>query len=187
MLDLEETVQTIRDGVETIGSLFEDPRSDWQPAFFALAEEQFIPMVFEGGDFTEEAKDGFSFAAVELTRMIRAEAAVFVASIWMVVKTDAAAGAAKDQADAFEREHGRRPQTYEEAGVVAPRDDPERIEAVLMHVIEPERVSMSWAEIMRSDDAPPQLGEWHHLEDEAEVTGRFSTPIQEQLRRNREA
>ena len=154
MLDLEETVDTIRDGIETIGSLFEDPQADWQPAFFALAEEQFIPMVFEGPDFTEEAKDGFAFAAVELTRMIGAEAAVFVASIWMVTLSDEAAQAAKDQRDAFIAEHGRSPRTYEEQGQARPAEDPRRVEAVLLTVIEAERVRMSWAEIHRSDGPP---------------------------------
>jgi hypothetical protein len=186
MLDLEETVDTIREGIETIGSLFEDPQADWQPAFFALAEDQFVPMVYDGPEFDEPHKDAFSWASAELVRQLRAEAAVFVASIWMVVLEEPASRAAKDQIEAFEREHGRRPRTYEEQGQTRPADDPSRVEAVLLTVIEPDRVRMSWAEIKRSKNAPPQLGEWQHLSDDAEVEGRFTTPVQEQLRLNRE-
>ena len=185
MEDLQGVVDTIRAGVEEIGARFEDPEADWQPVFFALSEQQFVPMVFEGSDFTEEAKDAFSWAATELMRVMQAEVAVFVASIWMVVLEKEAGLAATDQAKAFEAEHGRKPRTYEEAGAIAPRDDPRRVEAVLMHVIEPEQVSMSWAEIHRSTDAPPALGEWQHLAfADSSVEGRFTTPVQEQLRRN---
>jgi hypothetical protein len=178
---------TIRQGVELIGATFEKPDDDWVPAFFVLASTgTMIPMIFEG-PLDEPGKQKMVQAMVGLARQTRAYAAVFVASSWMTEFSDARGRALRDQHEAFIAEHGRAPETYEEQGIVSPSEAPDRFEAVTMTLYTADATVMSWAPIERHDDSPPTLGEWTVLDsDEAEIAGRLSEPVTEQLRRNQQ-
>ena len=65
-----------------------------------------------------------------------------------------------------------------------PSDSPDRIEAVMVSVIAPTRITTRHAEIIRDEVNPPTLSAWEQWGSDGAVvfTGRFTEPLQDALR-----
>jgi hypothetical protein len=187
-MDPIEVRERIKKSIEEIADGFEKHDDDFVPFFFIYADKYGlqplqVPPGLMGGD---RGKDALSVAMAQMVSATKAETAAFVSSVWMVHQSKEKAAATEEQRQAFIKEHGREPQTYEELGVSQPKYDPEHIEAVILSVMTAKGcVSFSTAQIYRHDDDPPHLGEWDESPAQ-KFTGRFVTPVVEALRKVKE-
>jgi hypothetical protein len=156
--DLDAFHKHITDWVEGLGREFTDPRDDW-PLVAQIVTPTNDLVVAE-----IDVSDGKDVVAYQqLPKMILGTAATMmglVMSAW------------------------RAPEPPD-GSFLPPSMREDRVEIVMVTSMSADRLISADAEIHRTDDAPPTLGEWvlHSTEDGAAMTGRFIEPSQAALRK----
>jgi hypothetical protein len=173
------------------------PQSDWGPALYLELQDECVEVSMD--DFplnlmeSERGKDALSRAFADLIRITRPARVAFTSTAWQAVISEEKQKRLAETALAFEKEHGRRPSTYDEIGMKPPSEDPDnRIEILMLACIEAEAVRAFSAEIKRHDNERPRLCEFEDVfakyeaegrdMSDASMTGRFAEPLQAAMR-----
>lgn len=137
-----------------------DPHGDWNPLLI-LQDDEGTPFVPPISSATLNSDDGKEMLAAIIESIVSnnelriARAALLVSAYSSLIKPNAD-GSTVDVAD--------RPR---------PRDDVNRKEQLLIHVVDRVSEATWWCEIHRSPSAAPTLGDWQRLADDVETGGRF--------------
>lgn len=159
------TIQTI---VVEIGNSFTEPEDDWHHVLINESEEGNEIMMLDGRLFqTTDLKKTLVYRfLVPHLRERGAYRYALVNSAWMLT------GSPEELSEIL--------QDHEYI-----RDNPKRIEAVVIQVVDREQNEMWMAEIKRYKDKPPELGEWNKA-DKGTLTGLMVDPLIEALREDTE-
>ena len=188
-----EFVQTIQGMIETVGPELA-PDEDWPGAIAAgdtskVDLDRTLPMnvtTLPPQAFRDEVtKDVVANVLIPLyVRKANADMAAFFSTAWV----SGAQGQSladdpevKAKFEAFQAEHGRNPESYEEMegiGIVRPSDDPERREAVTIIARTKQGRSLLSVGLIERSDGPPKIAEWENNdEDGATAASRFSSAL----------
>jgi hypothetical protein len=157
---LDRLTEQAKEDVELIYSEFEAPDDDLIPYMLMATGQGGLGVVGLDPEFfsNEEAKNLLAYAIMpEALREFSAQGAAFVSAAWT--------------SDRHRDDPGPHP---------LPRDDPNRREAVFALVISATEARTLQAEVTRTDDAPPVLGDWV-ISDSSEVEGRFARGMRQGL------
>lgn len=163
----------VQDSVEGLGKDFSEPDDDWVPVGFGLSADGTSTMVGIDPQFfsSDHSKD---LLVEKLRALIIAEQILVFA---MVVST-------WQSRYHIETDERRPPAGWhpEVSPDVMPRDDPNRREAVVVAITDADGTTVSSAEIIRFEDAPPALKDWEQFDTEgAGSTGRFVEPFRDAI------
>lgn len=155
--DLETLLLLAKDGIAAIGAEFDDPEDDWAPVLFVLSDEGMA--VVDVSMLMQPGMKDLAARAMQLSiEQIGGVAAAFVSSSWTSQTTT----------DVM-NETGEYPLPSEQA---------DRKEIVMVYGLSADGSVAEMAEILRSDVAPPVLGEWtRHETAEDGFGGRFPDAI----------
>jgi len=151
---------------ETIAKITEDfdsPNDDYDPVLLVRDHEDKVAFLGIGADMNDgDAKEEVAKFMFAVISVLRAKEAVFVSSTWMV----------KDLRDG-DVEDGHL--------TVMPRDHPNRVEAVTLMHASLDGDAIHQAEIFRTQDKPPTIGEWNVMAT-GELQGRFGYALRDGLK-----
>jgi hypothetical protein len=153
-------VAIVKEGAKQVERAFTKPDDDWLPVLMFESTELEAPTIvglpLEG--FQDYASKDILAAGLRLLcEQVHAHRVAMVTSCWVGHR------------------FGSREELPED---YRPSDDPQRTEAVVVTVIEPDTVEIHTAEIKRRKDFPPSLGEWEVLDFGVPAEGRFIDAIQ---------
>jgi hypothetical protein len=171
---LEAVFSAALTGVVGTEEDFSEPDDDWLPIMLLIDDHRGLSVAAIDGQFMadDEAKEMLAQSVIpRLVKEVDAVAVAFVSSTWMS-RGPRLPGASV-------------PAVVEpETGEVRPRrpsEDPNRIEAVVVVACSLKGEITAVAEIQRTDDAPPTLGEWETNRSSKRSPGRFTNAIYEAL------
>lgn len=148
-----------------LGQTFDAPDDDWMPVMFLRKrkEDDSTELIVAAFDpaFVSNAtsKDDMARAMGMLVQQARADACAILLSAWMV-QID------KEEAD--------------ENGIPRPSEHPERVESLILQVIDAGHYEAYNATILRDGEQPPALTDWERLDDGTgkNMSGRFVDTLQ---------
>jgi hypothetical protein len=162
METIKELTQIMREGAEAVQKHFDSPDDDWVPMITLVPQEgQNVMLALDGDWFAnEEAKDRLvKKIMLPAVNGVGAKMVATLFSAWSLVL----------------------PEDVDLDNLPVPSESDERIEVVIMTVMDSFTVECLYALVERSEDSPPTLGEWKSFEQNT-FTGRFVGDIQEALR-----
>lgn len=193
-----EMLVAVQQATREIGEEFKDPDDDWQPAFFVYSpcEEHVahVTPVFptENPMASDRLKDLWAGAMNGAIKQTGATAACMVSSAFMVITSEEERAAYREKAE--ELGVGAHTLNPEDVGQPMPRDNPRRMEVVIVNLHMVDRSIFTVAEIERDGKSPPKLGPYKNVEEllsvegedamkagEALVGGRFGEAISDGL------
>jgi hypothetical protein len=161
LLSFDGFVEWAKSAVVTVGQSFTEPDDDWMPTALVQNADSIVVAGLDPSFFgSTEAKDNLADEVLPaLLRKYEAQRVALVMSSWMV------SGKSEDVDMS-----------------VRPSENPNRVEVVVVTVIDRDNAGMYVAEILRGKE-PPILGEWdaHLAEGDGMIDGRFVEPVRRAL------
>ena len=157
-----EQLRSFRDHVERVGDSFQEATADWIPMLFLFDRKGRLalgPIIMDG----RSSKDMVPAAVARLCTEHKAVCGAVLFSIWYaVVQTDSPL--AELSAEMMNR-----------FGVSS---RPDRREAVQIELYDGKDTEVWYADINRSADKPPALGEWKQQPRDVKLSGRFANLLE---------
>jgi len=161
---LERLMGLAEKSAADVGKGFDTPTDDWLPMMLVESNDQLLVVAIDT-EFMADAGRKDLLAEEVLPQVVReaeATAVVLVISAWY-------------------SQYEKQTQHLEE--VIAPSQDPDRKEAVVLLGFSATNTQARMADIKRYEDRPPELDEWKTGVADP-FPGRFVKPIQRALQRN---